>query len=699
MGPKLTRLLELIARYRLDERHPQLRTIRRLCELGDFDDEDFAEAQLIALQPLTEAQERRWNGLNRVPTADELYSGGPPIVIGRCAEDETIPIGLFPRGAFHGIVAGTTGAGKTVALRRLVMAIEELNQSRDRPLSLLVLDYKGHDFADLPSRFGPHWRHYDVHSTLRLGLQPPAGVPPHVWINHLATSFSARAGLISAWVTLANLLRWLVAAMNATPSDQLLFPDFRLLLDTLKELPAGAFASKAQYRESLIQALEGAVQASGELFHTFDGLDLERDLISGGLSAVFSLPNVSPPWLNHFIADLFIYQLLLGRIARQQRGDALEVVLIIDEADAIVSRDSQRLFLGSMPPIVEGLRKLREFAVGVWLGLGSPTHVHELVLNSVSHHFVFRLPDDDAVNVARKTLQLPPHSEGIIAALEPGECLARLPGPWPHAMLAKIDFVEPNRGVQTHYDANPHIPAKRLADVPALLEAVAQLKGEHKQGAQRRAREQHTKMREGARKLMVAAAERPYWPVVQLYKLWDKMPSFDVQKAIRRELDENGYATFTEVRVGRRNLLLIELTETAWSFLGKPPISIRGRGGLAHRCFANWLAMLGERRGFESIVEWVVPGTQHPCDVAWRLDDRQWAAFEVVDTCSANLRGHLSAAFLTPGSPVATLTIVAAQRKMLEALRIQVAAYEESEPFNDRMAYLSVEEILMELWE
>lgn len=134
--------------------------------------------------------------------------------------------------------------------------MEQYNQNHDRPIVILILDRKL-DYADLPAIFGPDWMHYDAHGALRIGLQNPLGVPPDVWIGQLATIFCARAGLIASWATMVNMIRWVVAVMNPKPDDQLLFPDFQLLLDLAEYLPKTMFADKPQYTESFLQALRG----------------------------------------------------------------------------------------------------------------------------------------------------------------------------------------------------------------------------------------------------------------------------------------------------------------------------------------------------------------------------------------------------------------------------------------------------------
>ncbi len=129
MAVSVRQLLAAIRHHRLDDHHEWVRTIRLLYELGELGD-DTAEMHYYCILPLIEEAERRPNRLERPPTAEEIYAERwPPIVIGSLAENSEIPIGLFPEGAFHCLFAGTTGAGKTVAMRRTVMATEEASGS------------------------------------------------------------------------------------------------------------------------------------------------------------------------------------------------------------------------------------------------------------------------------------------------------------------------------------------------------------------------------------------------------------------------------------------------------------------------------------------------------------------------------------------------------------------------------------------
>ena len=696
MGPNVRRLIDLIKRYLLHRRRVDARNWLMLAERGMLD-EDIAEVLLFRVHVLILEQERRWNALERAPTLDELYPNGEPdLIIGQLQEASDVPLGLFPRGPFFACFAGTTGSGKTVAIRRLVMAIEELNRRRSRPLVVLVFDYKGTSYLDFPELFGPHWRYYEALGQLRLGLQPPDGVASSMWINYITNCFCARCGLVAAQVTMANLMRWLVGVMNSNSPEMLLFPDFQLMLDVAYQLPKTAFASKTQYLESLIQYLAGVTQASGELFRTFNGLDLERDLIREGQSAVFSMANLSPPFLNQFIADVMVLQLLIGRMARGYRRDDPDVLLVFDDCDSIVSHDNERQFQTAMPPITQCARQGRELGIGLALGFGALGPVCEQILNGMSHHFFFRSPHDDCANAAKRALGLPQGSQNLIQALLPGECVAKIPSRWSHGMLCRIDYVPSCQYSRPALDANKHVPAKDVEDLPVVKDAIQQLVEQHERTKGRQARQKYAALRHDTRQLLFQASGHPSLPTARLFEMMEPLTP-PARKAVLDQLDAGDYADVTKIRVGSKTHYLLELLEPAWQLFGKPAVMLKGRGGTAHRTFQSWIVMVGRQKGYEAECEWVVPGTTHPTDAAWKVGDR-WRVFEVVVTSDGNLTDAIHAALFTPATPVESVTVVAPTLHILKKLKTSVASCSALASVKDRIDFEPVAIFESELW-
>lgn len=330
----------------------------------------------------------------------------------------------------------------------LMLATCGMLAAMDTPIATIIFDRKGGDYSDIPSMLGPHWLHLSIYEGLRIGLNGPEGMPPNAWINTISSLFCARAGLISSSVTFANIIRWTLAQMNPAPCEELLWPDLNLILEIAKSRYGGLFASKTDYLRSLIQVLEGIVQASGDLFRTFGGLDMERDVISKGKSVVIEMPNLYPAWLRQFLVDMIISLVLLGRIHRHHRTNTTEVLFIIDEADPDVSRKSEACFPDGLSTTSQLLKTGREFGLSSCVSVSLLGQVSRFVLGNVQYHLIFNMSDQECVVEAQRTLLLPAGGGLMLPGLNPGECLFReSQGPWPHAILCEVDDVPPSRGV------------------------------------------------------------------------------------------------------------------------------------------------------------------------------------------------------------------------------------------------------------
>ena len=572
------------------------------------------------------------------------------------------------------------------------------SDSRHQKISVICIDRKGEDYGDLPDMLGEDWLHLSVHDGMRLGLKAPLGVPANVWTNIVATLFAACVGLISSWVTFANVIRWLLTAMNESPTDVLLWPDWQLILDVLSWAPQTLWSEKSEYSHSLKQYLRGIVQASGDLFRTFSGIDFEQDIISNGKSVVIDMANLFPTWLRVFVVYLIVAQILFGRIHRHQRTDTTEVLLVLDEADQDVSRKLEEAFGDGLSPIALLPKQGRGFGIALCLGLSRLDHASPFVLSNVQYHIVGNTSDSRSVLEAKRTLMLPPGAEAQLPALQPGEAILReAQGAWSHPMWVKIDYVPPCPGsAHRDYDTHPFIPAKRLHEMPHVMEALEKLIAESRRAKLRQAQAKQSDISENARKLLDLVSIQVYVPAARLWEQIGKV-SPSAQANARKELEERGVAYFEEERIGRRNVLMLEPTPQGWEYLGKTPPKAKGRGGLVHRHFAAWLKAWAEKQGHKTETEWVAPGTTHPADCAHKKDSDKWAVFECVVTSKDNIIDHLEACFIRSDA-VATVTIVAPRKAVLQRLEKQVATHPSLTPFQDRIHYEPMERYMKELW-
>jgi hypothetical protein len=125
-------LHQVIVQYRLDEKQPYWRNVKLLIERGMLPDH-ICKALLHKAKRAAQDQEDYPDYLHRSPTAEQLYAAGEPQVrLGTVLEDPNLVIGVRFDRPFHGIVAGTTGFGKTTLIRSLLRAIHEFNQCRSK---------------------------------------------------------------------------------------------------------------------------------------------------------------------------------------------------------------------------------------------------------------------------------------------------------------------------------------------------------------------------------------------------------------------------------------------------------------------------------------------------------------------------------------------------------------------------------------
>jgi len=81
-----------------------------------------------------------------------------------------------------------------------------------------------------------------------------------------------------------------------------------MVLDAVKiKKVLDCFSSKASYGETLIQALEGLIQDSGDVFDCSNGLDVNRDIIQQKKHCIINVSNLPAPVVR-LTTDIVINQ-------------------------------------------------------------------------------------------------------------------------------------------------------------------------------------------------------------------------------------------------------------------------------------------------------------------------------------------------------------------------------------------------------
>jgi len=287
--------------------------------------------------------------------------------------------------------------------------------------------------------------------------------------------------------------------------------------------------------------------------------------------------------------------------------------------------------------------------------------------------FVFNVSDAKSVYDACLHLQLDLRCQRMLSSLLPGQCIFRpTQASWNNAMWCKMDFIEPARNLgPVQYEPHLHTPAISLSDVPQVLADFNAAVEEYRNARKRQEGNKTSELDQYAMKLLRLRIKNPYAPVARLFDAIGKV-RFEAQVAIREMLETKNLAEFEEIRIGRSNVLLMDVTDEGYKVVGLPvPDANKGRGSISHRHFAHWIKLHYEKEGRKAFVEWIVPGTNHPVDVAVEAGSK-WEVFEVCVTAFDNVLSHIKACFESGSDVVERLTIVVGTKTKLKELKKQI---------------------------
>lgn len=364
--------------------------------------------------------------------------------IGALSEVEGLRIGgVLGNKVEHWAFSGSTGFGKTVGIRGLALQVAAWARAEGRPISIVGFDQKGGDLSDFTAILGSPCQQRSAHQGRWFGLNPPVGMPIHLWSSILSMILAGRCGLKFGATTIARMITWLASHLNPQPQEPLLCADFRLLRDLAVTAPPTLFAAKQAYDQSVVQILDGLAHAAGPVAETFNGLDLQRDVIDHRESVVFDLSALSAP-LRPVLIDVLLAQLLFGRLHRQHKVDQVEVVILFDESDLDVTYAANACFPEGQSPLARLLRQGRELGIMCVLGINILGYACPAILNNLQNLVLLRQESAESITLGAHTLLLPRGAEALLPALNPGEAVVRVAG-WPDAVLAQLDYVAPRR--------------------------------------------------------------------------------------------------------------------------------------------------------------------------------------------------------------------------------------------------------------
>jgi len=698
------RLIRIIKHYLLDYRFPKWRETLFLIKQGIYDDA-FCEILISEAENDAEEIEKQGLFLWRAPEEEELYGDRPPdIELGRAIETD-VRIGiLYKEGPKNVLIFGSAGSGKTVTCRDIIVGIDTQNQlCPDNPTILWVLDMKS-DNQDLKQILKGDVILLSISDNLRIGLNGPPNVPPYIWIGQVSISLAVRLGLAVSRTCLAGIISLLLVVLNPglTQSDltdptvtvHLTWPSLAMVLDALRiKKILDLYSTKAGYGQTLVQLLSGLLHDSGRLFDCSEGLDINKEVIGKNQHCVIAAYNI-PSYIVHIVNDYFINYMSVSRFFENYKCDHTDVLFVYDEADLLLESDFENAFSDGMSPTNRLNRLGREIGLMSLTSVSSPQAASEHIRRSAYYSFGFNLADAHSVNAAVRHFQIDPRCSRLISSLRPGQCIFRqTQASWSDAIWCEMDLVPPARNIgKLHYPKQKFNPAVRLANAPHVIKDIKAVLEENDKTQRRLAAATSSDFEQLAIRLLKLAVENLYVPVARLMDRLGKIAP-KTQIALRRHLEDREYAKFEEPRIGRADRLLIEVTEKGYSELGLPiPQGNKGRGSITHRHFARWIASFFAQQGNKAQIEWLVPGTNHPVDVAVHIEGK-WHVIEICVTSDDNLVSHIKACF-EQSKKVAKMTIVAGTQKDLKAIKRKLKAVGIYIKYGAQINFVPIEEYL-----
>lgn len=702
MNPHAEQLRRLIEHYKLDCRYPsELEGIMRLLE-HDRMRPAFAQKFIRKIQPRIKKQIEEGNYLPMPPTKEDFKLDAEPFdaVLGNLVERPEVPFGIhLSNGVHHVLIFGKPDAGKSVTLRYYFLKVHEHGILHpDQKAVIIFLDSK-RDAPNPEKLFGDDAVHFSVHhpDKWRAGLNGPPGVP---WAGHVSMVLASRMQLIFSRGCLRTEYNWILPILNPhpTPGQPLIAPSVRLLRDVLANSPPYCWGEKAEYVNTLTQALSTLLVDGEGLLDAENGFDANA-VIAQGKHCVIDIANLEPPYLRYIICDLIILQILLYRIHHHLKTKRTEVCITWDEGDMFALPSAQAVYPQSLSPITLLARLAREYGLQICLSVSALQNVAPYLLSGAECTIAMGCVDPMSISCAQSALGLERGTERMLLRLRPGQAIVRLADtPYPYPFLGQVHYIEPDHSAKGRpYDAIPWTKARGLDELPEVQQALEERIRQFSKARMRRTNAAAVVLTKIERALLDYMSLREYEPLSVVFSCMGDVPAGTqtkvVAKLVRKKLIEAD-----TVRLSKSAVRFGAITAQGWQYLGKmsrlPPL----RGGIVHTSLCYGKRRLDRKNGCEeSFCEHRLAGCTGFGDV---VSFRNGACHvtEVVVDCVTNIVEHARDCFLRSTTPVATLTIVTLLKSEHERIREILRSASDLAAHLDRIAFTTAEEILKGLY-
>jgi hypothetical protein len=565
-------------------------------------------------------------------------------------------------------------------------------------IAILALDFKG-DFVDIASRRGRDiWDHYSALDGFRLGCGPPLEcINQPSWLSHFTKIIAAHCGLKYSESVLASVMRIALRLLNPT-GQIVIWPSLLLIEQLLDILPTHLIARKGDYKRPVQQKIEYIRRTSGSLFEAERGFDIFEHLIRPRRCAVVMCTMLSE-LQTQILVNLLALQFLFTQITLRRVSKQTVFALIVDESDPVCSREASIVYPEGYSYLAQYLKQARQFGgVGI-LGVNFLGQCSRFITANVGCHVILNQSDAASGSESARTL-LEPSAQQLVSSFPPGHAVFKeAMGPVPYGMPLKLDHVPASElGCPDTFDRHPYTAARGIDEIPGFRDRLEAFMAEHR-ATVRRQRTKHDErpfLSKTARTFIDQMSLHQHEPLDVVFSYVGRV-AVGTQKKIVDTLVRKGLIEAKTVRTGRSWTRFGRIKEKGWQYLGKTSRYAPLRGGVVHTSVCYLKQRLDLQSFEKSFCEHQLEGSTGFHDVV-SIKDGKYYVSEVVIDCDKNVPLHARDCFVNSTTPAETLTIVTLLKSQHQKIRDRILEDPELVFFVGRVTFLTVEDILKELY-
>jgi len=577
-------------------------------------DVSLLESLSLMLDQFEKEQRYNPNYLERAPSDDDLYDPTcpPDFIIGKTIETNVDYGPRIVADCGSVVITGVSGGGKTTLVLHVVLELHR----KIRNAAALILDVKG-EFSCFATLAHPDVHVHPMRDLRWNPLRPPLRVELDQWLPIVASYLAETRGLRKSRHIMLAVMKSLCVHYGVDKDPTRPWPTLFNVLDYLKQLPRAAFSKQGDYRESLVNELQGLLDDTGKIFDCSQGgIDIMQMTTPGGIF-VIQMQDL-PVEAQQFIISIVTEHIIDGRVARNIHNVPLQVLLVLDESQLVLSSSADYRSPHGIAPFASKLLKGRESGVGFVVVVHLLTHISRAVLASAKTVYVVGgLADSTNIQIAADMMNLPPRARTMIPRLGRGQAIVREMGTgscFTDGFLISVDpppiakdvVSEPARRqlMAPKLARFPSTPSVPLTTHPSVMAELCPDKRPPQPAAAGASTNQGLSQDETA---VVQDCAR--YPDDYMKERRDRLGIKDY-KAFQQLCDAlqlKQLVILHEERVAKVTYTFAELTDLGWKASGvpKPPHYI-GHGSFMHTVYCRRMARNLKKNG------WTRVKTEHP---------------------------------------------------------------------------------------